>query len=345
MDGVECPEIPVQDSSSTIEAPTGFINPGDSTFSCPIDDADEFVKKVLEFKDTDIFDDDLEKIEWVLMTYFKGAIKFSGGFARKEDAEKRAQKISLDLFPVYLVPFGKWCSLPPHDTEMMAYEFVKKHNERNKNVKNRIKQGKDFDSYEDCQRLYETKDTEPEKESKEESKEENDDDNQDDNQDDNHDEKALLQKMNRAIVRGDAKKYAIPGQGQIVIAHLGVDEERSLIRVCFFGDDKDEVEKKTKTLYNTDVLDKRADYLVSNMGHFHPWPPNFMNGVERTLVPHNPSLERFYEASIQKTSAEYQNSLKEIEKFHEDTKKLKEKEEQENEKGDEGDEAGGPSNK
>ena len=157
----------------------------------------------------------------------------------------------------------------------------------------------------------------------------------------------MIQKMNRAIVRGDAKKYDIPGQKQMVVAHLGIDEERSLIRICYFGDDKEEVENQTKTLYNTDVLEKRADFLVSNVGKFHPWPPNFMNGVERTLVPHNPSLERFYEASIQKTSAEYQNSLKEIEKFHEETKRLEaekketEKETENENENNEEDEAGG----
>ena len=122
--------------------------------------------------------------------------------------------------------------------------------------------------------------------------------------------------MHRAIQRGDAAKHGIAGQKYVVIANGGVDSKSSLLRVCHYGDDAGQVEAKARQLYDTDITKKRVDYLVARMGEFKPWPPNFLTGVERTIVPHNPSQQRMYEASMLQQSDEYQNSLKEIENFH-----------------------------
>lgn len=295
----EVPDFPALDCGPSMANPIGQFNPGDSTIASPIDDIDKFVSDIENFRDKEHYDDELETMAWAVMTLVEGiGIKFSGIFSNKTDAIERAKEVSLDLFNVYVLPFGRWTSLPVGSSVAdVARRFAESYNERIDEVRRRLEKSSTFDSFEDFH-----------------SKSESDD--KDETSSASVVDKAVVQKMQRAIQRGDATKHAISGQKYVVIANAPIDATSSLLRVCHYGDDASQVEAVARGLYEKDTTCKRVDYLVARMGEFKPWPPNFLTGVERTIVPHNPSQERMYAASMMQQSDEYQNSLKEIEEFH-----------------------------
>jgi hypothetical protein len=295
------PEFPALDCAPSMANSVGQFNHKDSTLATPIDDVEAFVADIESFRDEEHYDDDLETMSWVVMTLVEGlGIKFSGVFANKSVAVERAKEVSLDLFNVYVLPFGRWTSLPVGSTvSEVARKFAETYNDRIDEVKRRLertKEDKAFDSHDDFHDNHVDKDPEEAKEADV--------------------SESIVQKMQRAIQRGDATKHKLEGQKFVVIANAGIDSTTSLLRVCHYGDDAGQVETTARRLYEADSTSKRVDYLVARMGEFKPWPPNFLTGVERTIVPHNPSQQRLYEASMMQQSDEYQSSLKEIEKFH-----------------------------
>ena len=304
----EKPDFPVLDCGPSMANSIGQFNHKDSTIATPIEDIDQFVEDISNFRDKELFDDNLETMSWVVMTLIDNAcIKFSGVFSSKEEAKARCKEVSLDLFNTYVLPFGQWVSLPVgSQVEDVAREFAKTYNERIDEVKRRLqrsKEDKNFDSYEDFSKGEQAEASEASEASEKP-------------------DPAIVTKMQRAIQRGDATKHRIDGQKFVVVAHASVNSSTGLLRVCHYGDDMSQVENTARQLYDTDVTQKRVDYLVAQMNQFKPWPPNFLTGVERTIVPHNPSQQRMYEASMMQHSDEYQNSLKEIEDFHNQNDKM-----------------------
>ena len=125
----------------------------------PISDEDQFVQSIIDFKDATQYDDDLEEIKHGIISHLPGhCIKMGPAFYDRQAAREYAQKVALDIFDVYAVPFGKWFAFGENtDVAEVSRDFVAQFNTRINVMEKRVN---DTSYYPDDDSVLETKNLE-----------------------------------------------------------------------------------------------------------------------------------------------------------------------------------------